>query len=480
MGDRDEPLGGRAEAELRRLAYRDELTELPNRIAMADRIEAAVARSRREASCSALVFVDVDGMGRVNATLGHAAGDELLRLIAARLGDHVGMHVTVGRHGGDEFLLLLDDLPGDPAAALAAVHEFGARVASSFRRPFTVERSTFEISGSAGASVFGVDADSHHALFEHADEALFDAKRRGGGRLVIFDRPVQHSLLELEATQRARSGLARGEFELFYQPVVDIAGGHRLAGLEALLRWRDPDRGLLAPEAFLPFLEQAPLVEELGEWVFSELCRQLAEWDGRGFSPRISFNVPARQLRSPTFAEFAIATAERHGIDLACVSAEITETSPISLDEVLPTLARLREAGFSLSLDDFGTGYSSLSRLRTLPFSVLKIDRSFLAGVPGDAVAEELLRGIIALGATLGLDVIVEGVETSEQERELLRLGARVAQGYHLGTPAPAVEIEARWGSGAALVAAPAPAPILAAGQSRSSRAARRTPPRQR
>ncbi len=478
MGDRDEPPGRRAEAELRRLAYRDELTELPNRIAMADRIEAAVARSRREASCTALVFVDVDGMGRVNATLGRAAGNELLQLVAGRLGDHVGMHVTVGRHGGDEFLLLLDDLPGDPVAAHAAVREFGERVASSFRRAFTVERSTFEVSGSAGASLFPLDADSHHELFEHADQALFNAKRRGGGSFVVFDRPVKQSLLELEATQRARRGLARGEFELFYQPVVEIAGGRRLAGLEALVRWRDPDRGLLAPESFLPFIEQSPLVEELGEWVFSELCRQLAEWDGRGFSPRVSFNVPARQLRSPTFAEFVITTAERHGIDLGCVSAEITETSPISLDEVLPTLTRLRDAGFSLSLDDFGTGYSSLARLRTLPFSVLKTDRSFLVGVPGDGIAEELMRGIIALGATLGLDVIVEGVETSEQERELLRLGARVAQGYHLGIPAPAAEIEAGWSAADAPVVAPPL--ILAAGQSPSSQAARRTPPQPR
>ena len=200
--------------------------------------------------------------------------------------------------------------------------------------------------------------------------------------------------------------------------------------------------------------------------------------------PRIlaanQFQRSGPQLRSPAFAEFAIATAERHGIDLACVSAEITETSPISLDEVLPTLARLRDAGFSLSLDDFGTGYSSLSRLRTLPFSVLKIDRSFLAGVPGDASPRSCCAGS-SRSARRSARVIVEGVETSEQERALLRLGARVAQGYHLGTPAPAVEIEARWGSGAAPVRSRRwRVTILAAGQSRSSRAARRTPPRQR
>jgi diguanylate cyclase (GGDEF)-like protein len=473
MGEREEALSGPAEAELRRLAYRDELTDLPNRIAMADRIEGALARSSREGTCSALLFVDIDGMGRVNATLGHAAGNDLLRLIAGRLDDRVGARVTVSRHGSDEFLLLLDDLPGDPADALAAVAEFGDRVAASFRRPFTVARSTFEISASAGASVFPLDAEAHHDLFAHADEAMSVAKRRGGGQLVVFDRPAQHSLLELEASQRARRGLARGEFELFYQPVVEIADGRRLAGFEALLRWRDPDRGMLAPEAFLPYLEHSALVEELGEFVFTEVCRQLGEWGSRGFSPRISFNVPARQLRRPDFAEFVIATAETHGVELSRLAAEITETSPVAVDEVLPTLNLLRAAGFVLSLDDFGTGYSSLSRLREMPFSLLKTDRSFLTGIPGDPVGEELLRGIIILGTTLGLEVIVEGVETAEQEHELLRLGARLAQGYHLGAPGPPAEIEEHWSAAARPV-------ILAGARSRSSSAARRTPRPQR
>ena len=309
MGEREEPVGGPAEAELRRLAFRDELTDLPNRIAMADRIEVALARSSREGTCSALLLVDVDGMARVNATLGRGAGNDLLRLIADRLGDHVGIRVTLGRHGGDEFLLLLDDLPGEPAKARAAVEAFGELMAASFRRPFTVERSTFEISVSTGASLFGLDAGSHQDLFSHADQARFLAKQRGGGQLVVFDRPPRHSLLELEASQRARRGLMRGEFELFYQPVVEIADGRRLAGLEALLRWRDPDRGLLVPEAFLPYVEPSPLVDELGEWVFSEVCRQLSEWDSRGFAPRVSFNIPARQLRRADFAEFLITTS---------------------------------------------------------------------------------------------------------------------------------------------------------------------------
>jgi diguanylate cyclase len=470
MGEREELLDGSAEAELRRLAFRDELTDLPNRIAMADRIEATLARSSREGTCSALLLVDVDGMGRVNATLGHSAGNDLLRLIARRLSDRVGVRVTVGRHGSDEFLLMLDDLPGDPAEARVAVEAFGEQVAASFRQPFSVARSTFEISASAGASVYPLDAASQHELFAHADQAMFVAKHRGGGALVVFDRPAKHSLLELEASQRARRGLARGEFELFYQPVVAIADGGHLAGLEALLRWRDPDRGLLVPEAFLPYVEPSPLVDEIGEWVFSEVCRQLAEWGSCGFAPRVSFNVPARQLRHVDFAEFVITTAAAHGIDPSRLSAEITETSLVAVDEVSSTLELLGAAGFLLSLDDFGTGYSSLSRLREMPFSVLKIDRSFMSGVPGDSVAEELLRGIITLGGALGLDVIVEGIETADQEHQLLLLGARLGQGYHLGVPAPAAEIADHWGDSERPVS-------LVGAQPQSSPAARRTQP---
>jgi diguanylate cyclase (GGDEF)-like protein len=443
----DKEVGTRTELELRRLAYRDHLTGMPNRIAMADRIEAAVARSRREARSAALLVIDIDSFKRVNNTLGHAAGDELLALVANRLRSLGQSHVEAGRHGGDEFLLLVDDLPHDPAGAKRATEEIGRRALTALQEPFTVERCSFEISVSLGASIFPLDAASHHELVDHADQAMFLAKRHGRGQLALFDQPGSHSVLELESTLRTRRALSKGELELFYQPVVDIADGHRLYALEALLRWRDPDRGLLLPGAFLPFVEQTSLVVEIAEWVFTEVCRQTAEWGSRGFKPKVSFNIPARQLQRADFAAFVIETAKRYDADLARFVAEITETSPISLEEVTPTLDALRQAGCVLSLDDFGTGYSSLSRLRSMPFTVLKTDRSFMHGIPGDSVAEELLEGIIALGKALRMSVIVEGVETEGQERELLRLGCRMAQGYHLGMPAPAAGIEARWGA---------------------------------
>ncbi len=433
------------EAELRHLAYRDYLTGLPNRVAMAERIEAAVQRSQREASCAALLFVDIDGFKRVNNTLGHAAGDELLTRVGDRLRALREPGLDLGRQGGDEFVLLLADLPHDPDRAKLVVEEMGRRVLSALQEPFTVDRCSFEISASVGASVFPLDSSSHSELIGHADQAMYLAKKRGRAQLAMFDEPESYSLLELESTLLIRRALSNGELELFYQPVVELAYGHELSCLEALVRWRDPDRGLVLPGAFLPFVEHSALVVEIAEWVFTEVCRQLAAWNSRGFHPCVSFNVPARQLQRPDFADFVIDTAAQYGTDLGRVAVEITEASLSSLEDVLPTLCKLREAGLLLSLDDFGTGYSSLARLRSMPFTLIKTDRSFMDGIPGDGVAAELLEGIIKLGNALGMGVVVEGVESTEQERELIRLGARLAQGFQLGAPAPALEIEALW-----------------------------------
>lgn len=431
--------------ELRRLAYRDHLTQLPNRIAIADRIEAAVVRSRRDAKSVALILIDIDSFKRINSTLGHDAGDELLVLLADRLRELEGPHVGVGRYGGDEFVLLVEDLPHDPTLARETVEELGNRALSALEEPFTIAQCSFEITASLGASIVPLDAATHHELVTHADQATFLARRRGRAQLAMFDKPEGWPMLELESTLRIRRALAAGELELFYQPVVEIADRGQLRGLEALLRWRDPDRGLILPGSFLPFLEHGSLIMRIGEWVLFEICRQMADWDRRGFSPRVSFNVPARQLQHPDFATFVVDTATRHGIELTRLTVEITETSPISLEEVTPTLNALREAGIRLSLDDFGSGYSSLSRLRSMPFTVLKTDRGFMNGIPGDRVGEELLEGILSLARALGMEVVVEGIETAEQAQEVLRLGGRLAQGFQLGPPAPPAEIEARW-----------------------------------
>jgi diguanylate cyclase (GGDEF)-like protein len=446
MGDQGAASGPETEAELRRLAYRDHLTGLPNRASMQARIDAALVRGQREGTAVALLFCDLDGIKLVNATLGHALGDRVLADVAERLLLLSGPGVCVGRHGGDEFLVLVEDLPRDRDATVGVARDFGERLAAAFTAPFSAGGATFELTASAGAAIFPWHAADTTTLIERADGAMYEAKRGGRAQTVIFDRVVERPYLELEATLRVRRALAAGELELHYQPVIEIADGSGLGGLEALLRWRDPDRGLVMPGEFLPLLEHSPLLEEIGEWVFGEVCRQLEVWRARGFEPRVSFNVPARQLRRPGFADHILRVAEETGADLTRLAAEITESANVDLEPVMPVLRRLRAAGLVLSLDDFGTGYASFARLRDMPFSLLKTDLSFMRGVPDDPTAVELLQAMVTLGRTLGLVVIVEGVETERQLARVLEIGVRVAQGWLFDRALPPDEIEARYG----------------------------------
>ncbi len=259
---------------------------------------------------------------------------------------------------------------------------------------------------------------------------MYEAKRSARTRTAVFERHNERSFRELEATLRVRRALAAREFELHYQPVIEIADGGGLGGLEALIRWRDPDRGLVMPGDFLPFIEGTTLLEDLGEWVYGEVCRQLEAWRVVGFTPRVSFNLPARQLLDDRFAELVIGRAQQTGADLSRIAIEVTESAHVDLASVLPRLERLRAAGLALSLDDFGTGYSSFARLRDMPFTLLKTDRSFMRDVPDDPKAVDFLEAIVRLGDTLGLVVIVEGVETEPQRERLLEIGVRVAQGW--------------------------------------------------
>jgi diguanylate cyclase (GGDEF)-like protein len=436
-----------AEAQLRRLAYHDSLTGLPNRVAISERIEVALELSRRRNTRVAVLLLDLDDFKPLNDSLGHAYGDELLVRVAERLLTLGAEAVTASREEGDEFLLLAEDLPPDAAGARAAARALGERVGRLLASPFRIGGDKLQITVSTGVSLFPADAGDAGALVQHADQAMYEAKRRGRAQAVLYEGTYQRSHAEVETSLRVRSALARGEFELHYQPVIEIADGSGLGGLEALLRWNDPERGQLAPGAFLPYLDESQLVlEEITDWVFAEVCWQLADWRKRGFDPRVSFNIPARQLRRSDLAQFITSTARLHGADLTRIAAEVTESGAVDLDTIVPTLTALQEAGLVLSLDDFGTGYSSLWRLRSMPFSLLKTDLTLMRGVPDERSAVEVLEAVISLGQALGMVVIVEGVEQQSQIDALLSIGCRVAQGYELGRPAPADEIEARWG----------------------------------
>lgn len=440
------PERSRLEGQLRLPAFRDYLTGLPNMRGMAALINAAIEQARRQGRSVAVLILDVDGFTGINDALGNLGGDELLALIGSRLRTSTDGGFRVGRRGSDEFVVLVDELAGDRDGAVLELHQIAGRLKDALVRPFRVARSSFEVSASIGTSLFPSDALNYHELVDHADEALHVAKRHGAARIRVFEGRPPRSQVGLETSLRIRRALELDELELYFQPVIELARGHRLGGLEALLRWRDPDRGLLTPDRFLVHIEHSPVLELIGEWVLTRLCRQLAQWKDRGFSPHISFNIPARQLEQPDFAEFAIATARHYGADPSRLALEIVESSPVELEDIRPNLRRLCQAGFGLSLDDYGTGYNSLARLRAMPFSLLKTDRQFMTGIPGDDQAEEMLRAVITMGDRLGLRVIVEGVETAAQEQAILALGARVAQGFYFGRPAPAEQIERRWG----------------------------------
>jgi diguanylate cyclase (GGDEF)-like protein len=441
-------VAARAEAQLRRLAYHDPLTGLPNRVAMSERIEVALDHGRPRPAGVGVLLLSLEGFQLIEDGDGYVNDEELLIVVAGRLSRLAAEGVTAGRDANDgEFLLLADNLPADDDGARNALRLLGERIADLLAEPFVIAGSTVRVTAAIGASLYPTDAGDAGALVRHASQAIQEAKQRGRAQVELYDATHRRSHVELQTALRVRRALGRGEFELYYQPVIEIADGGGLGGLEALLRWNEPQRGLLTPGAFMPHLDDSQLLaQEITDWVFKEVCRQLADWRRRGFDPRVSFNIPARQLRRADLAHFIINNAELYGADLTRLAAEVTETSAVDLDTITPTLAALRDAGLVISLDDFGIGYSSLWRLRSMPFSLLKTDLSLMRGVPDDAEATQVLEAVVSLGKALGMVVIVEGVEAQDQVDALLRVGARVAQGYHLGRPAPAAEIEARWG----------------------------------
>jgi diguanylate cyclase (GGDEF)-like protein/PAS domain S-box-containing protein len=421
----------------------DPVTGLPDRAKLDDRLRAAVARARRRRRAVALLFVDLDNFKLVNDSLGHAAGDRLLRRVATRLsGIEHGRSGLLARHGGDEFLILLDDL--DPAEAEAAARAAADDVAARLAEPFRIAGAEFHVEASTGISVFPGDADGAHALLQHADVAMYQSKARGRAATTVYARTSHDPLERLSLSSRLRRAIAGGELELYYQPIVWTASG-RLHSMEALLRWNDPDRGLVQPDRFIPAAEEMSLLEPIGDWVVGEIARQLREWDAMGLAPRVSFNVSPRQLHRP---DFALELAERlreEGVDASRLTMELTESATLREPERIgPLLRDLRATGLQIAIDDFGAGWSSLSRLRHLPVQMLKIDRSFLREIPDVPEAGAIVRAVIALSDALGMTTVAEGVEQPVQQHFLAAQGCPLSQGLLFGDAVPAAEMTKR------------------------------------
>ena len=421
----------RAEQRVAFLAYHDQLTGLPNRAHLAETLADVFHRAVGAGLSVGLLCLDIDDFKLVNDSLGHAVGDELLVSVAQRL-ESVKRHGDLLAHaGGDEFFMLLMDLP---AGGLDQAVTAAKRLAASLAEPFEVEGAELHVSASVGVSIApGLAADGAE-LLRQSDTAMYQAKRAGRSGHAVYAPEEQHPLDRLSLTARLRRSIDRGELELHYQPIFSLEAGGPVA-VEALLRWNDPTRGLVPPAAFIPAAEHSGFIEPIGEWVADELCRQAAEWRELGLTPRLSLNAAPRELRRPEYVDTLALALERHAIDPSRIVVEITESAAMDEAAARGPLERLHALGVGLAIDDFGEGFSSLSRLRKLPVEQIKIDRSFMHDVPRSATASAVVTAIIRLAQALGREVVAEGVETREQRDFLTSQGCRLAQGFFLSRP---------------------------------------------
>ena len=434
-----------AEEQIEQLAFYDPLTRLPNRRLLLDRLRQAVKGCARRQRPGALLFIDLDNFKTLNDTLGHDIGDLLLQQVARRLVDAVRTRDTVARLGGDEFVVLLEDLGARPEEVATQVQVVGAKLLAVLNQPYDLVGHRCHNTPSIGVALLCERPATVDELMKRADLAMYQAKAAGRNTLRFFD-PAMQAVLEARTAleTQLRDGLREGQFLLWYQAQVDSAG--RLTGAEALLRWHHPLRGLVAPGEFIPLAEETGLILPLGDWVLETACVQLAVWARRPETAGLTLavNVSARQFRHPGFVDQVQAALARQGTDPYRLKLELTES--LLLEDVGDTIAKmtaLKARGVGFALDDFGTGYSSLSYLKRLPLDQLKIDQSFVRDIltdPNDAV---IAHAIVALGQSLGLAVIAEGVETEGQRAFLLRQGCRAFQGYLFGRPGP---VEALWG----------------------------------
>ena len=432
-----------AEQEIARLAFFDPLTRLPNRRLLLDRLSHALATADRSHHSGALLFIDLDNFKRLNDTLGHDKGDQLLTQVARRLEQCVRKSNTVARHGGDEFVIMLEDLSPDPRQAAAQAEVVGEKVLAAFNTPFQLGQYEHHSTPSVGVALFNTAVNDAVEPPKRADPAIYHGKAAGRNAVRFFD-PEMQSLISARMALEAdfRDSLQRGDFFLDYQAQTDGQG--HVSGAEALVRWRHAQHGTIVPAAFLPLAEETGLIVHLGRWVLESACEQLARWSAQTHTAHlhVSVNVSARQFRHPRFVSEVQAALERTGAPPQRLRLEVTENLlQEHFGDAIQTMAALKAIGVGFSLDGFGTGYSSVASLKRLPLDQLKIDRSFVRDLLTDANHAAVARGIVALGQSLGLEVVAEGVETEDQRAFLERHGCRSYQGYLFSRPMPAEEI---------------------------------------
>ncbi len=429
-----------AEQEIQHLAFYDPLTELPNRQLLRDRLQHALAVESRRRLVGALLFIDVDNFKTLNDTLGHAIGDLLLQKIARRLQHCVRHGDTLARLGGDEFVIVLEDLAVTPEDAAACATLVGDKILASFAAPFQLADYVHHCTSSVGITLFNDQPASLDELLKRADLAMYQAKAHGRNALRFFD-PAMQAVVAARAELEAdlRDALNRQAFELHYQAQVDRLG--HIRGAEALLRWHHAERGWIAPDAFIPLAEETGLILPIGRWVLDVACAQLVAWSALPHMAMLDLavNVSARQFRQPDFVDQVLQALDGSGADPRRLKLELTESLMVdNMEETIAKMSALKARGIGFSLDDFGTGYSSLAYLKRLPLDEIKIDQSFVRDVLSDPNDASIARSILALGQSLNLAVVAEGVETDAQYAFLAEHGCHTYQGYLFSRPQPA------------------------------------------
>ncbi len=431
-------LAAEAFEQQRQVALHDSLTGLPNRTLLADRVQQAILAARREGTPLTLLVLDLDRFKDVNDTLGHAAGDLLLQEVAARLSAVVRASDTVARLGGDEFAVLLRDSGAGHATSLIR------KLTDAIEQPFVQNGHVIQVGLSVGAAMFPEHGDDTNTLQRHADVAMYAAKRAGGGYVAYTLERGEHNRDRLVHLGELRQAIDCGQLVVHYQPKIQCVE-RRVTGVEALVRWDHPERGLLGPDAFVPLAEQSGLIKQVTRHVLEAAIGQSRAWRARGIELSVAVNVSMRDLHDPQLPELIASLLAAGGVGAGSLELEITESALMADPaRALAVLHRLRVLGLKVAIDDFGTGYSSLAYLKRLPVDVLKIDKSFILQLATDPSDLAIVRSVIELGHNLGLTVVAEGVEDAASWRRLTELGCDTVQGYYFGRPAPAAEFE-RW-----------------------------------
>ncbi len=440
-----------AEEQIAFLAYHDNLTALPNNRLFKDRLEHAISQAERGNKLLAIMFLDLDRFKLINDTMGHSAGDELLKITSQRLIEAVrktdsvainasGASSSIARFGGDEFTILLDDVEN-----IQAIIHIAERIVENVSQPMMLGRQEVHISTSIGIAIYPEDGKQADEILKHADSAMYHAKAQGRNNFQFFADSMNKSSVELLALENnLHKAIEHNELCLYYQPQVSVVTG-QVVGMEALIRWQHPERGFVSPGVFIPVAEETGLIMQIGEWVFREACTQGVNWINAGYIlEKISVNLSARQLKDEGLPALIAKTLEETGMPAEKLCIELTETALIlDPDVALARLKKIKAMGVTLSLDDFGTGYSSLSYLKRFPIDTLKIDQAFIRDIKVDHEDAALVKAIIAMAHGLDMEVIAEGVEIQEQLEFLGANACDTIQGYLFSRPLPAKEMEA-------------------------------------